>query len=176
MRTLVLDQGYQPHRIVSWQRAVLMLFDGKVEVVEEYDEDIRSVSITIKMPAVVRMLSAIRLRKRPIKFSRLNVATRDNFQCQYCDIKLPLRRLTYDHVKPRSQGGRTTWENIVMACYQCNERKGNRTPRQANMRLRKEPIKPKWLPVIAFRIDPTCSVPEAWANWLYWHGALKEGS
>ena len=71
MRTLVLDQGFQPHRIISWQRAVCMIFDGKVEVVEEYDEDIRSVSITIKMPAVVRLLRALAGRKRAIKFLSL---------------------------------------------------------------------------------------------------------
>ena len=80
-RTLVLDMGYQPHRIVCWQRAVTMLFEGKVEVVEEYDEDIRSVSITIKMPAVVRLLRAISGRKKAIKFSRINVMTRDKFRC-----------------------------------------------------------------------------------------------
>lgn len=176
MRTLVLDQGYQPHQIVSWQRAVIMLFDGKVEIVEEYDEPIRSVSITIKMPAVVRMLRAVRGRRRAIKFSRINVATRDDFRCQYCGGKFSLRRLTYDHVVPRSQGGLTAWGNIVMACYPCNEAKRNRTPEQAGMRLRKQPAKPSWLPVIAFRVDETHSIPDAWANWLYWHGALEEGS
>ena len=76
MRTLVLDQGYQPHRVISWKRAVTLFFAGKVEVVEEYDEDIRSVSITIKMPSVVRMLRKVRGRKRAIKFSRMNVASR----------------------------------------------------------------------------------------------------
>jgi 5-methylcytosine-specific restriction endonuclease McrA len=176
MRTLVLDHGYQPHRIVSWQRAVIMLFDGKVEIVEEYDEPIRSVSITIKMPAVVRMLRAVRGRRRAIKFSRINVATRDDFRCQYCGGKFPLRRLTHDHVVPRSQGGRTAWDNIVMACYPCNEAKRNRTPEQAGMKLRKQPVKPSWLPVIAFHVDATHSIPDAWANWLYWHGALEEGS
>src|SRR5690348_9198108 len=114
MRTLVLDQGYQPHRVVSWQRAVLMLFDGKVEVVEEYDDDIRSVTITIKMPSVVRLVRAVR-RKVVVKLSRMNVALRDDFRCQYCATKLPLSKLTYDHVLPRSQGGTTCWENIVMA-------------------------------------------------------------
>ncbi|MEM7608766.1 MAG: HNH endonuclease [Myxococcota bacterium] len=175
MRTLVLDQGYQPHRIIGWKRAVGMLFDGKVEVVEEYDEDIRSVSLTIKMPAVVRMLRAVR-RKRRVRFSRINVAARDDFRCQYCGETFPLRRLTYDHVIPRGQGGKTTWENIVMACRPCNEQKGNRTPRQAGMRLRKTPVKPTWLPFVAFRVDPARSVPEAWANWLYWHGSIKEAS
>jgi len=176
MRTLVLDQGYQPHRIVSWQRAVGLLFEGKVEVVEEYEDELRSVSITIRMPAVVRLLRALRGRKRAVKFSRMNVATRDDFRCQYCGEKHPLRRLTYDHVVPRSQGGRTCWENVVMACYECNARKSADTPEQAGMRLLKKPVKPKWLPIIAFRIDPACSVPEAWANWLYWHGTLEEDS
>lgn len=173
MRTLVLDQGYQPHRIVSWQRAVHMIFDGKVEVVEEYDEDIRSVYITIKMPAVVRLLGRI-TRRRAVKFSRINVATRDDFRCQYCGTKLPLKQLTYDHITPRAQGGKTNWTNIVMACYPCNEGKGNRTPAQARMRLLKEPLKPKTLPVIRFRIDPAASIPEAWMNWTYWHGQLDE--
>lgn len=176
MRTLVLDQGYQPHRIVSWQRAVTLLFDGKVEVVEEYDEEIRSVTVTIKMPAVVRLLRAIRGKKRAVKFSRINVATRDKFRCQYCGRRKILRKLTYDHVVPRSQGGRTTWENIVMACYDCNAKKGDRTPKQADMKLRKEPVKPKSLPVVAFRIDPSLSLPDQWVNWLYWHGQLEEGS
>lgn len=172
-RTLVLDQGYQPHRIVSWQRAVTMLFQGKIEVIEEYDEDIRSLYITIKMPAVVRLLHRVR-GKRAVKFSRINVATRDDFRCQYCGIKHVLKELTYDHVVPRAQGGKTRWENIVMACYPCNEGKRDRTPAQAGMRLRKKPIKPKSLPVVRFRIDPASSVPEAWMNWIYWHGKLDE--
>lgn len=175
MRTLVLDQGYQPHRIVSWQRAVLMLFDGKVEVVEEYADEIRSVTFSIKMPAVVRLLRAVR-GKRGVKFSRINVAARDEFRCQYCGDKLPLGKLTYDHVVPRALGGRTAWENIVMACLPCNGRKGRKRPEQAGMRLLKQPVRPTWLPVIAFRIDPTSSVPEAWTHWLYWHGALEEDS
>ncbi len=174
-RTLVLDQGYQPLRIISWQRAVTMLFEGKVEVVEEYDEDIRSVSITIKMPAVVRLLRAIRGRKKAVKFSRINVMTRDGFRCQYCGLRLPMSKLNYDHVIPRSQGGKTVWENIVTACYPCNDRKGNRTPEQARMRLRKRPVKPKSLPIVAFRLH-TDSIPDAWASWIYWQGELEEGS
>jgi 5-methylcytosine-specific restriction endonuclease McrA len=158
MRTLVLDQGYQPHRVVSWQRAITMLFDGKVEVVEEYEHDVRSVTFTIKMPAVVRLLRAVR-GKRGVKFSRINVATRDGFRCQYCGRKLPLSKLTYDHVVPRSQGGKTRWENIVMACYDCNGRKGDRTPTQAGMRIDKLPVKPQWLPVVAFRIDRRAPSP-----------------
>lgn len=173
--TLVLDQGYQPHRVVSWQRAVCMWVEGKVEIVEEYDEDIRSVSITIKMPAVVRLLHRVRGKRQAVKFSRINVATRDAFQCQYCGDKHVLSKLTYDHVIPRAHGGRTTWENIVMACYPCNEMKRDRTPEQAGMKLRKIPVKPAYLPVVTMRFDMK-SIPDAWASYIYWNGALEEGA
>jgi len=176
VRTLVLDRSYQPHRVVSWQRAVSMLFQDKIEVLEEYDEDIRSVSICIKMPAVVRLLHRVNGRKRAVKFSRINVATRDNFSCQYCGDRLPLRKLTYDHVIPRAQGGKTSWGNIVMSCYDCNSKKGNKTPKQAGLNLRKDPVKPSSLPVIVFRIDPQATIPEQWVSWTYWHGALEEES
>lgn len=173
--TLVLDQGYQPHRVVSWQRAVCMLFDGKCEVLEEYDDEIRSISITIKMPAVVRLLHRIRGKRQAVKFSRINVATRDSFTCQYCGTKHALSKLTYDHVVPRSQGGRTVWENIVMSCYDCNELKRDRTPEQAGMPLRKQPVKPSYLPTITMRFQVD-DIPSAWASWLYWNSALEEGS
>jgi 5-methylcytosine-specific restriction endonuclease McrA len=154
-----------------------MLFQGKVEVLEEYDEDIRSVSITIKMPAVIRLLHHVTGRKKSVKFSRINVATRDDFRCGYCGTKNVLSKLTYDHVVPRGQGGRTTWTNITMACGDCNEKKGNRTPEQAGMRLKKLPVKPESLPVVVFRIDPQATIPEQWINFVYWHGSLDdEGS
>ena len=172
-QTLVLDAGYLPHRIVSWQRAVTMLFAGKVEVVEEYDEDIRSVSLTIKMPAVVRLLRRIRGRKYRVKFSRINVMSRDKFRCQYCGQKLPMRKLSYDHVLPKCQGGKTTWENIVTACFPCNDRKANRTPEQAGMKLRTTPRRPASLPFLAINIS-TRSIPDAWATWVYWQGSLLE--
>lgn len=176
-RVLVLDQGYQPHRIVSWKRAVTMLFDGKIEVIEEFDEEIKSVNIVIKMPAVVRLLKAVSGRKRQVKFSRINLAIRDDFSCQYCGDKKTLKHLTYDHVVPRAKGGRTTWENIVMACRPCNSKKGHKTAEEVGLRLRTKPIKPKWLPANVFRIEDTrASVPEQWYNYLYWHGSLVEGS
>ena len=174
-QTLVLDVGYQPHRIVGWQRAVMMLFDGKAEVVEEYDEEVyRSTTLVIKMPAVVRLINTLR-RKKGVKFSRINVATRDKFRCQYCGHKKPLSKLTYDHVVPRSQGGQTRWENIVMACRPCNGHKANRTPGQAGMKLLSQPVRPKTLPIVAFRMDRVDSLPDAWASWVYWQGQLEEG-
>lgn len=175
-RTLVLDLGYQPHRIVSWQRAVTMLFQGKVEVVEEYDEEIyKGATMTLRMPAVVRLLQMVK-RKKHVRFSRMNVLTRDNWTCQYCGRRFDTKDLNYDHVTPRSQGGKTVWENIVTSCYDCNDRKRDRTPQQAGMSLRKQPVKPTSLPVVAFHLDALDSIPEAWANWVYWHGSLEEGS
>jgi len=172
--TLVLDQGYQPHRVVTWQRAVMLWWEGKCEVVEEYDNDIRSVSITIKMPAVVRLLHRVRGKKQAVKFSRINVATRDNFTCQYCVKKLPLSKLTYDHVVPKSKGGKTCWENIVMACHPCNEGKRDRSPEQAGLKLRKQPVKPAYLPVVTMRFEMT-NIPDAWVSYVYWNSPLEEG-
>lgn len=183
-QTLVLDQGFQPHRIVSWQRAVSLLFQQKVEVVEEYDEPLMTPSqadkaashgwtVVLKVPAVVRLLRAVS-RKKAVKFSRMNVLTRDQWTCQYCGRKLPTRRLNYDHVVPRSQGGKTCWENIVASCIECNDRKRNRTPEQAGMRLRRPPYRPKSLPVVAFHIDASDTIPDAWRSYVYWHGELEQ--
>src|SRR5690349_18951885 len=105
MQTLVLDQGYQPQRIVPWQRAVCLLFVGKAEVVEDYDEHVSSPSLTMPMPAVVRMTRAPKRYRRDVRFSRRHVLVRDAFRCQYCGELKPHGQLTYDHVLPRSRGG-----------------------------------------------------------------------
>ena len=173
LRCLVLDQGYQPHRVVSWQRAITMLFREVVEIIEEYDEEIKSVTFIMKAPAVIRLLNRVR-RKRGVKFSRVNVLTRDNFRCQYCGQKKQTKNLNYDHVIPRSQGGKTIWENIVTSCYNCNDKKGGRTPLQAKMKLIKNPIRPKSLPIAALHLVSGESYPEVWNNYCYWHGELEK--
>lgn len=173
MQTLVLTQSYQPHRVIPWQKAITMLFDGKVEVLSEYDEDIRSVSLTVKMPAVVRLVRHVRHARRGVKFSRANVLTRDGFACQYCGRVGSPRELTFDHVVPRAQGGRTTWENIVTACASCNSRKGGRTPEQAAMKLSRAPARPKELPFLHVRLDVGRSAPAAWRSWLWWQSELS---
>lgn len=170
-QTLVLDQGYQPHRVVSWQRAVVLVFGGKVEVVETYDVEVRSPSVAVKVPAVVRLKGRARRPHQRVRFSRMNVALRDDFTCQYCRARLPLGKLTFDHVVPRSQGGATCWQNIVMACAPCNARKAGRTPAQAGMDLRAVPEQPRFLPAVVPRLD-TRNVPAAWASWLYWTSPL----
>jgi 5-methylcytosine-specific restriction endonuclease McrA len=179
METLVLSAAYEPVGQITWQRAVTLLFMNKVEVLEEYeDREVRSVTFAIKMPAVVRFLKALRGRRRAIKFSRENVYARDSGRCQYCGLKIPRHESTYDHVVPRSRGGKTSWENVVIACVPCNQRKGGRTPDQAAMRLLNAPVRPKKLPD-TFRLTLTFAknMPTAWQNWLrdlsYWHAELE---
>ena len=174
-QTLVLDQGYRFHRIVSLRKAIGYLLKGKVEVLEEYDEEIGSGTFSIKVPAVVRFLYAFKGRTPRVKFNRINVMARDDFSCQYCGKKDTVKSLTYDHVLPRAQGGKTCWENIVTACRRCNLAKGNRTPEQASMPLRKQPKMPHSAAEIVFRLEIGESIPDAWASWCYWHTTLQEG-
>jgi 5-methylcytosine-specific restriction endonuclease McrA len=179
METLVLSNGYEPLARVHWQRAITLLFMGKVEVVDEYDREIHSVSLTIKMPSVVRFLRALRGRKHAVKFSRHNVWLRDGGRCQYCGHKVPRHEATYDHVTPRAHGGRTTWENIVIACFPCNQKKGGRTPDQAGLELRTPPVKPKKLPNEArFFLAYEAGMPASWRAFLrdhaYWNVDLEE--
>ena len=161
---LLVNNSFEPLKVISWQRAVTMFFTGKVEVLEEYDHDIRSVSVVIKAPAVVRLLKYIRIGKKSPPLCRSNILARDNFQCQYCAKELAPRDSTLDHVKPRSQGGKTTWENIVCCCTHCNRKKGGRTPAEARMALLKKPIKPDWLPVLNIKFHG--KIPLSWYNFL----------
>ena len=172
-RTLVLSQGYEPIKIVSWQRAITLLFLGKVEVIEEYDRDIRTTSMLIKIPAVVRLLNAFRRHKKPVKFSRVNIYGRDHYACQFCGDRPSVHELTYDHVVPRAQGGTTSWTNIVTACEDCNRKKANRTPEQAGMKLRKQPVQPTAMPTLLITISQE-SMPAAWRDYLYWTGELEQ--
>jgi len=172
-RTLVLSQGFEPISIVSWQHAITLLFLGKVEVIEEYDRDIKTTSLVIKIPAVVRLLSAFRRHKKPVKFSRINIYGRDKYTCQYCGVKHSINDLTYDHVVPRSQGGTTTWTNIATCCETCNRRKGGRTPEQAGMKLLKKPVQPTATPVLVVAVSRE-SVPDAWRDYLYWTSELSQ--
>jgi 5-methylcytosine-specific restriction endonuclease McrA len=170
-RTLVLNQSYEPIKVVSWQRALTLLTLGKVEVLEEYDWSVRTVTVVVKVPAVVRLLRAFRRRKQPVKFSRVNIYARDKYTCQYCRQQMPIGELTYDHVVPRRLGGRTEWTNIVTACQDCNLRKGARTPEQAGMALKVRPARPEWVPAVSITVSLR-SVPDAWRDYLYWTGEL----
>ena len=125
------------------------------------------------MPAVVRLVSMFKKKKKPVKFSRINIYTRDKFRCRYCGKKGTTKDFTFDHVIPRIQNGKTSWTNIVTCCVPCNRDKGGRTPEQAGMRLIKKPVQPKWLPAVTIRLSQD-SVPQAWQDYLYWSGTLTD--
>ncbi len=171
--TLLLNADYTPLKILPWQRAVHMWFSEKVEIVEEYNDfELRSMSVTIKCPAVVRLLKYVKRDNKRVKFSRVNVFGRDQFTCQYCQDQPGTPELTYDHVIPRAQGGQTTWDNIVTACIPCNSRKGNRTPEKAAMPLKVQPRRPKERPFHQFTLNIP-QTPDAWRNYLYWNQELE---
>jgi 5-methylcytosine-specific restriction endonuclease McrA len=169
-RVLLLNATYEPLRVISWKRAITLLTLDKVEVLETYDRVVRSVTLAIRLPAVVRLIHLVRFRKHTIRFSRENIYIRDKYQCQYCASSMNASDLTYDHVIPKSMGGKTAWENIVTCCLPCNKKKGGRTPGQARMRLISKARKPSWHPMLMItrRIGNT---PESWRAYLFYHSS-----
>lgn len=163
-RTLLLNKSGQPHSILSWEDAVTLLYQEKVIVLEEYEDTVSSPSTTYQVPAVMQLCTDVRRTKKGVKFSRINILTRDGFRCQFCGERKTPKELNYDHVVPRCQGGLTTWTNIVASCILCNERKGGRTPEQAGMKLLRKPAKPSSLPLHAVFV--TSSIPEVWRPYL----------
>jgi 5-methylcytosine-specific restriction endonuclease McrA len=159
-RTLLLTPWYFPIKVLRWQDAVKMKYEETVDVVVEYDDLIRSPSVTWRMPAVVRLRKMARTDSRGVKFSRRNVYQRDGYSCQYCGAKKPVRELSYDHVVPRSVGGRTSWENIVTACKACNSRKDDQTCDEAGMWPSRPPRRPRTLPLGPPLFDR--EVPREW--------------
>lgn len=181
MDTLVLNQGYMPINRVSWQTALGYVLSGRAEVIEEYDDWIvRSVQEIFPVPSVVRFVTKMAgFFRRGVKFNRKNVWLRDKGKCAYCGTRCALADFTFDHVVPRKQGGKTQWENIVVSCWPCNQKKEGRTPRQANMHLRVTPGRPKHLPGITMPAGAyNAGMPDSWKDYLstvsYWHGKLDE--
>lgn len=164
-RTLLLSSGYEPMTTISWRKAICLMTLGKVEVVEEYDAEVRSTSVIFKMPAVVRLVNMFRRPKQRVKYSKQNVFARDRWTCQYCGIKKEVAELTVDHVTPRSQGGITCWENVATACPECNARKADKTPQQAGMKLRRQPERPEWVPLMTLKVSRE-RAPESWKGYL----------
>jgi 5-methylcytosine-specific restriction endonuclease McrA len=161
LRTLILTPHYARHKVVGWQSAIVMVYKGTVDIVAEYEETVRSPSIEMRVPAVLRLKKPTPSMMRAVRFSKENVFARDEYKCQYCWKKFPILELTIDHVIPKSRGGRKNWENSVSACRPCNSRKGRRTPHEAGMALRRLPARPKSLPIAAFRVHRD-RIPVEW--------------
>lgn len=177
-KTLLLNATYEPLRIISWEKAVYLFYLGKVEIVESYDRQIGTVSVFLKVPAVVRIKRFVSLHRihRNVKFSRRNVFTRDRYTCQYCGESFKEEHLTFDHVIPASKGGEKTFENVVTACKKCNYKKANKTPSQANMLLKKTVIqRPHWPLAVTLLSGLPDSPPLVWEPYLFCKNKLSEG-
>lgn len=143
---LVLNVSFEPLSVVSVKRAIVLLLKEKAEIVEAAEAVLRSEHVTFPKPLVIRLVYYVRIPYRvSIPISRRALLIRDHYTCQYCGIQPPSKELTVDHVIPRSQGGEMTWDNVVIACKPCNNKKGNRTPAEANMQLLSQPRRPKYL-------------------------------
>jgi 5-methylcytosine-specific restriction endonuclease McrA len=140
---IVLNASYEFMGLISWQKAMTLLFAGKVEIVKESEKIVRTVSHAFRVPAIIRLIKFIRrVYRREVPFSRKNILVRDSYNCQYCGREFPPTDLTIDHITPKVQGGANHWTNVVACCRACNMRKGGQTPRQAGMQLQRQPVKP----------------------------------
>lgn len=192
---LVLNRSYLPIHVTSVRRAFVLLYQGIARAVNENyqtfdfetwraladarDHDVvGTASGPVPIPRVILLVAFDRVPKRHVRFSRINIYARDAFTCQYCGVRYPKSELNLDHVVPRSLGGRSTWENVVCSCLECNRRKGGRTPAQAGLALRKNPARPRWTP-LANLVWSTVRYNE-WRPFLnvvdasYWNTELAE--
>ncbi|WAC08493.1 MAG: HNH endonuclease [Thermodesulfobacteriota bacterium] len=192
---LVLNRSFFPLHITSVRRAFCLLYLGIAQVVDEQfktfdfeswsklavverEEAIGLVDRMVRIPRVILLLTYNRMPIGHVRFTRLNIYTRDKSTCQYCGKKFPKSDLSLDHVVPRSSGGRSTWENIVCCCATCNRKKGGRTPHEAGMNLLNRPKKPNWTPF--YKISLRNLKRKEWLPFLnlvdlsYWHTELLE--
>ena len=144
--TLVLNAdfrplSYYPLSLCSWQNAIKSVFLNRVSIIESYDQEVHSPSISLLLPSVIALKNYVLLQRKPV-FTRFNVFLRDNFTCQYCHDSFIANELTFDHVVPRCLNGKTKWNNVVSACTSCNLKKGRRLLKFTHMKLLKEPSQP----------------------------------
>jgi 5-methylcytosine-specific restriction endonuclease McrA len=160
---LVLNNNYEPLSICNVKKAICLLYLGKAELIAASDGRLlRSVTFTMPLPSIVRLSVYVHVPYKRIVLSRKNILRRDGHRCQYCgrsDVSL-----TVDHVVPKARGGDETWENLVAACVRCNNAKGDRTPVEAHMVLRRKPIRPSH---VMFLRDYAGDVDEEWKPYLF---------
>ena len=199
-KVLVLNRHYMATRVVSAKRAFILLAREAAEVIhaddgsyanydfaswaelselrKQFEPDmhdwVKTVRFDIAVPRIIRLVTCDKLPSQRVKLNRRNLFARDHNKCQYCGNRFPTSELSIDHVRPRSQNGPDTWENLVCACVKCNSRKGGRTPEQANMKLIRKPVQPKRNPMISIRLNS-----DKYASWkaflddAYWSVELR---
>jgi 5-methylcytosine-specific restriction endonuclease McrA len=193
---LVLNRLWQAVQVTTARRAFVLVYSGHAQIVDNSsgsyqthdflswhhlsanytgDDVVQTVTFRIRIPKIILLLIYDRIPKREVKLTRQNIYERDKNTCQYCGHKFDRTQLNLDHVIPREQGGKMTWENIVCSCIPCNTRKANRTPEQAGMRLIRKPERPKWRP--ALHATFTKLREESWAHFVdiaYWNVELGD--
>lgn len=181
LRTLVLNANMQPLSwaplsVWSWQSAFVAVHQERVIQIKTYEDCIvHSATQSFEVPAVVALRN-FHKRKR-VGFTRYNLFLRDGFRCQYCGERFPVKELTFDHVVPRSKGGGSNWSNIVACCSKDNLRKANRTPKQAGMKLLRQPYAPTGYQLdAAARKQPMINgeLHQTWMDYLYWGAELED--
>jgi len=166
--------SYFPLSVWSWQEAVKAIFRGSVTVISEYDRVVHSPSCEMRLPSVLALKEFIETERAPA-FTRFNVFLRDRWQCQYCGEHFKTHELTFDHVLPKSKGGRTSWDNIVAACQCCNRRKGSKTSEDIGMFPLSQPRRPSVYELQGCgRKFPPNFLHESWGDFLYWDTVLDE--
>ena len=165
LRALVLNSTFEPLQFTSARRALILALMGKAEALEFDGFHFRTSTASFRLPTVIKLRRYIRRPfKTTVSFSKKNVLRRDGHTCQYCGQNGG--ELTIDHVVPRSGGGKSTWENVVTACRMCNLKKGNRPMTEANMRLTRQPRRPKTLIFTFAPANAPDSHIKSWAKYL----------
>lgn len=166
--------SYFPLSLWSWQDALRAVFRESVVVISQYDRDVHSPSMKVRLPSVIALKEYVPMA-RTAAFTRFNVYLRDQWRCQYCSADFHTNELTFDHVIPRSRGGRTTWSNIVAACHSCNIRKGDKTCVESGMHPLSSPRQPTIFELQAQgRKFPPNFLHESWRDFLYWDTELVD--
>jgi len=147
---LVLNMSYIPIETISWQDAFKKIFNGQAYAIEFYDDEIvRTPNDEFLKPAVIVCTEFNGMPSRIAVYSKRLICQRDDWTCMYCGVPVNQDTFSIDHIVPRAQGGRSTFENTVCACRRCNSKKADRTPKQAKMNLRCQPTEPKINPIKA---------------------------
>ena len=169
MKVLTLSSNYEPLGVVDWEKAMTLLFSGKVKTLSEYEETVRSPNLEFKIPSVIVFNHTKAKRINSVRFSRKNIWIRDEGRCQYCLKYVSSKDFTLDHVMPRKDGGKTTWSNVVTCCSNCNQKKADKPLAKCGMKLFRDPSKPRSLPYVQdvdFFYNFQHHIPESWKFWL----------
>jgi 5-methylcytosine-specific restriction endonuclease McrA len=166
--------SYFPLSLWPWYEAIKAVFLDRVNIIAEYDRVVRSPSFEMRLPSVIALKEYVPAARRPA-FTRFNVFLRDRFHCQYCGGDFATNELTFDHVVPKSRGGRTAWTNVVTACSPCNLLKGNQLLRESGLLLQRFPSEPTTQELQENgRGFPPGYLHESWRDFLYWDSELDQ--